>query len=84
MNNMKLNKYLFLLLATSLSFSALSEEPTKNHDDKEHDKAESNLDHGHWEKAHGSGDGATVKKEGRKPGGTNGVKSSTKSRAIRE
>lgn len=71
---MKLNKYLFLLLATSVSFSALSEEPTKTHNDKEHDKAESNLDHEHWEKAHGSG--ATDKKEGRKPGGTNKVNSS--------
>ncbi|WP_158972786.1 hypothetical protein [Paraglaciecola sp. L3A3] len=76
---MKFYKYLVLLFTLSFSFSVLSEEP--KHDDKEHKKAESNLDHKHWEKAHGSA--TPEKKEGRKPS----VKPSKKSdsaRVIRE
>jgi len=46
---------------TSVAFS--SDEPA--HNDKEHEQAEKNLDHPHWEKAHGSG---VPDKPERKPG----------------
>ena len=74
---MRLNIYLFTLLAVSLSFCAFSAE--KEHNDKEHKKAESNLDHKHWKKAHGSG--VPKKEVVRKPGSNN--KKSDKNRAIR-
>lgn len=41
------------VLSALLSFSVAATD--KEHNDKEHEKAEKDLDHGHWEKAHGSG-----------------------------
>lgn len=52
-----------LLLATiflSTSFAVLAQDPP--HDDAEHEAAESDLDHSHWEEAHGAG---TPKEKGR-------------------
>ncbi len=49
---MKKLNLLSLIVCAILSFPSLAEEP--EHDDKEHEKAESNLDHKHWEKEHGS------------------------------
>lgn len=46
---------LVFILGAFLSFSVIAAEKDKEHNDKEHEKAEKNLDHEHWEKAHGSG-----------------------------
>jgi len=74
MKDMKMKNIILVLLASSLSVFAFSNEP--KHDDKAHEKAESNLDNKHWEKAHGNG--VPDKKEGRKPGGKSTKKSSKK------
>ena len=44
-----------IILITGLSFSLSAISNDDDHNDKEHEKAEKNLDDKHWDKAHGSG-----------------------------
>jgi hypothetical protein len=64
-----------LIIATGLTFSYNAMSGDRDHNDKEHEKAEKNLDDKHWEKAHGSG-ASSKPDQGRKP------PSSEKPRAI--
>lgn len=50
---MKLVKLISILAFILIPSSVLAQD--KEHDDKERAKAEKNLDHAHWKKAHGNG-----------------------------
>jgi len=54
-----------LVISALLSLPAIAED--REHNDREHEEAEKDLDHEHWEKAHGSG--VPDKQPERKPQG---------------